>query len=241
MPTRNPPENVSPEQPTPKAETPAQDRTASIESALGRIAETLEHPPRRPTRSRIETTTFAVVAIALIGIAACVITLIFNVASAHRDDQRARDLSAHDDQLGLYDAARALLISLEATFIDRPQLQPFFWEGKPVDSTTDETLARTVVAVAAQRVDAYQNLYVDLVNMKTAPDDGKFVQRQPDGPKGVNDDWLAWSETIEIQFRQSPAMCMVVTDQDSKKTYGAGFINALAAAHLCPGLTGYAA
>ena len=240
MSTQSSPENASPEQAKPKAERAAQDQTAGVESALRRIAETLEHPPRLPRRSRIETTTFAVAAIGLIGIAACVIALIVNVASAHRDDQRARDQSVHDDQLGIYDAARAQLISLEATFIDRPQLQPFFWEGKPVDSTTDETLARTVVATAAQRVDAYQTVYVALLNLKTAPGDGKFVLRQPDGPKGVNDDWLAWSETIETQFRQSPAMCMVVTDPDSKKTFSAGFINALAAARVCPGLAGFA-
>jgi hypothetical protein len=231
MSPRNPPEDESPEQ----------DRTAGIESALGRIADKLDQPPKRSTRSRVETTTFAVAAIGLIGIAACVIALIVNVAAAHRDDQHARELSVHDDQLGIYDSARALLVSLDGAFIDRPQLQPFFWEGKAVDSTTDEMLARTVVATAAQRVDAYQNLYLDLVNMKAAPADGKLVLRQGDGPKGVNDDWLAWSENIEIQFRQSPAMCMVVTDADSKKTFSASFIDALAAAHVCPGLTGQVA
>jgi hypothetical protein len=241
MSTRNLPESASPEQSKPKAERAGQDGAASVESVLRRIADTMERPPKRPTRSRVETTTFAVAALGLIGIAACVITLIFNVASARRDDQRWRDQSAHEDHLGRYDAARALLINLDEAFIDRPQLQPFFWEGKPVDSTIDEALARTVVASAAQRVDAYQNLYEVLVTMKTAPDDGKFVLRQPDGPKGVNDDWLAWSETIEVQFRQSPAMCMVVTDQDSKKTFNAGFINALAAAHVCPNLTGLVA
>jgi hypothetical protein len=128
---------------------------------------------------------------------------------------------------------------LDSTFVEHPELQPYFWEHRPVDATTDEKTARTVEAIADQRVDDDEYTYDELLNMNVAPSDRKFVLRTPDGPKTVRDDWLAWSETIVGHFRTSPAMCSVVTDPEKKKTYGGEFINALAAAQVCPGLEGY--
>jgi hypothetical protein len=239
MSTPNPSESSSPEQRKPEAGSVARTETAGIESALHRLTMTLDRPPGRPKASRIEIATFVVAVFALIGVVISALGLIQSVNSAHVDDRRSREQSTREDQRGRYDALSALLINLNSIFIEHPLIQPYFWEKKPIDGTTDETMARTVQGVAVQRIVAYEYVYNELLNMNTDPGDGMFVFRDSKNAKSVNDDWLSWSEDFAAQFRGSPVMCDIVSDPDQKRLYSANFVNALAGAKVCPDLTGY--
>jgi hypothetical protein len=164
-----------------------------------------------------------VAVLGLIGIVISGVGLYQSVKSSVREDQRAR-----------FDSYNAQILQLDSTFVEKPEFQKYFWEGVPATAAPDENIRRTVEAIAELRVDSDEYIYRELVNMGIAPSDGRFVLRTSDGPTTARDDWLAWSETFVDHFRNSPAMCDIVTDPESKKAYGVAFINAIAAAQVCP-------
>ena len=227
----------APEQDPPVPEPEKVPDTPGIEAILIQIAETLNKRPHRPRSSVVEIGTLLVAVLGLIGIVISGVGLYLTFKNAHADDQRSRELSARDDQRGRYDALSSQSFNLDSTLVEHPLLAPYFYEGKSVDDTTDYGTAKTVDALAVQRVDFFQYVYNELSNMNIAPDNGMFVLRTDDGAQNFPDDWLSWSESMVGSFRTSPAMCDEVTN--SKISYSADFINALAAVKVCPGLTSF--
>lgn len=136
-----------------------------------------------------------------------------------------------------YQTISERLLDMDAALVEHPDLMPYFRDGRTLDNNVDARTSQTVVALAVERVDYDEYLYVQLLNLGgMVPPSRLFVLRTPDGPStvNVNDDWLAWSEAIEGDFRDSPPMCGVVTKY--MKSYSITFIHALAEAGVCPGL-----
>ena len=146
------------------------------------------------------------------------------------------DSSRMGDQRSRYEAISAKLLDLDSTFIQHPQLTPYFWNGQSADNV-DETTKRTIEAIATQRVDYDGYAYTELFYMGTAGD-GSFktsdLQRPTDYPVAKWDTWVSWSETFLEQFHNSPAMCAIVTDPNEQRSYNVRFIRALRDSQACP-------
>ena len=198
-------------------------QAAGLEAAFDRLAKTLRKPKSQVWREWI---TFGASILGLLGIVAAFLTIYFGNRSSQLEDQRSR-----------YEAISAKGIDLDSTFIGHPELTPYFWNGQSADNV-DEKTKRTIDAIATQWVDYDQYAWSELVYMGTAPNDGSFKTSDLARPKGYNEDdwdaWVSWSETFLGHFRNSPAMCAIVTDPNEQRAYDVRFIKALRDSHACP-------
>jgi len=157
---------------------------------------------------------------------------------SYRALEQSSDAATETNQRTRYQTISERLLDMDAALVEHPDLMPYFRDGRTLDNHVDERTRQTVVALAVERVDYDEYVYNQLLQLGLGivPPSHRFVLRTPDRPSTVDDSWLAWSETIEADFRHSPPMCGVVEDTELYKTYGIEFIYALAEAGVCPGL-----
>ncbi len=80
-----------------------------------------------------------------------------------------------------------------ATFIDKPQLRPYFFEGKELPDNLDERMQ--IEAVADVRLDKMDAILT------------YFQQRG-----GSSEDIKGWTSTFEEAFRRGPVLCSEIAD-----------------------------
>jgi hypothetical protein len=86
-----------------------------------------------------------------------------------------------------YQKAYQTVYDLDRLFLDHSELRDYFYEGRPVDKSTDPVTRARVESTAEWISDFFDNL---IYNKKMGPDE----------------DWGAWESYIDATFDRSPAL-----------------------------------
>jgi hypothetical protein len=144
------------------------------------------------------------VAVSLIGVAG-----LFFVAMQWRTSNRVADETARVNDLGAYRAMTVEWSQHLRSFVDRPELRPYFHDGKPLEPS-----------------DPNRNLVLALADMRLDVMDA--VLTYASGTRfGHNVE--PWRNTFADAFRNSPVLC--ARQAETKSFYG--LVNTVAAA-ACP-------